>query len=402
MAAQASGIKRFDRDYDKTSVLVGIMVLCLVGNGGFLIAPILLGGMVDEFGFSESGAGFVITAEMLGFAIASAICAAKIHQWDRRLLSICGLSVAILGNLASIAADSAVAISATRLVAGAGAGICIAVFNGTVAGTSDPDRKFAKVIAVLLLYISVAVYVNAILVERFGLAAVFVALSVTCAAGLFFVHLIPRYAPEMNASRASSTSQQPRRVSLTSRPVVFYCAAILAGYFLLYAGHMAVWSYEERMGIALGLTREQVGLVLGLAMIPGIVGALIANWIGTRYGRASTQLISLSISILAALVLVHGDRVFMYVLAANLITFSWYYGLPYLTGIMAWLDPAGRISAMGGTMFTIGAVVGPAIAASIVERGGYIAIGWIGASFYFICLALVWPVARRADASASR
>ena len=69
-----------------------------------------------------------------------------------------------------------------------------------------------------------------------------------------------------------------------------------------------------------------------------------------------------------------------------------------MTGLMAWLDESGRVAALGGTMFTLGAVCGPAIAATVITFGGYRLIGWIGAIFYMFCLCLVLPVAFASDA----
>lgn len=384
------GIIRTNSNYDSRLCLIGMLVLAFIGNGGVVIQPMLLGGMVDEFGMSERLAGIIVTYEMLGFALSALLTSARIHIVNRRVLSVIALVVVIIGNISSAFADSIFLLGVSRFVAGLGAGACVAVFNATVAGCQAPDKRFAQIIVMVMLYGGIAVYFAALLIENHGLWAAFLSLAVLACSGFLTVSYIPPRAPAKRIVVSNSGT--------SSRTRYFYVGALLFGYFLLYAGHMAVWSYEERIGVALGLNRETIGGILGTAMFFGVMGATLAIYLDMRFGRAWPQIISLALSIVAALSLVYGDHHYVYMFSAYLITFSWYYGLPYLTGLMAWLDKSGRVAALGGTMFTLGSVCGPAIAASVITFGGYRLIGWIGASFYVLCLCLVLPVAYASDA----
>jgi predicted MFS family arabinose efflux permease len=368
-----------------------MLVLAFIGNGGVVIQPMLLGGMVDELGISERLAGIIVTCEMLGFAFSALLVSARVHIVNRRALAVIALTVVIIGNIASAFSEGILMLGVCRFIAGLGAGACVAVFNATVAGCQAPDKRFAQILVAVMLYAGIAVYFAALLIDAYGLWAVFISLAVLACSGFLTVNFIPERAPKKHVvSTATNTVGRPR---------YFYVGALLFGYFLLYAGHMAIWSYQERIGVALGLNRETIGLILGSAMLFGMMGASLAIYLDMRLGRAWPQIISLSLSIVAALSLVYGDHLYVYMFSAYLITFSWYYGLPYLTGLMAWLDESGRVAALGGTMFTLGSVCGPAIAVSVITFGGYRMIGWIGAIFYVLCLCLVLPVAYASDAS---
>lgn len=382
---------RSNSNYDSIFCLVGMLILALIGNGGVVIQPILLGGMVDELSLSERSAGFIVAFEMLGFALAALLVSCRIHVMNRRTISAIALAIVVLGNIASSLAHEPLALSIGRFVAGLGAGGCVAVFNATVAGCRFPDKRFAQILIMVMLYGGVAIYVATLLIDGLGLSAVFLVLAFVGFCGFFTIRYIPAKAPPVVARQVVE--------SLSERTKKFYMVALLLGYFLLYAGHMAIWSYEERMGVALGLDRESIGEILGSAMFFGIAGASLAIYLGTRFGRAWPQIVSLLLSVVAALSLVYGGQKYIYMFSAYLITFSWYYGLPYLTGLMAWLDDSGRVAALGGTMFTLGAVCGPALAAAVVNIGGYTLIGWVGAVFYVFCLCMVLPVARASDAS---
>jgi hypothetical protein len=168
--------------------------------------------------------------------------------------------------------------------------------------------------------------------------------------------------------------------------------ALLLGVTLsLYVGHGGIWAYQERIGMAAGLTRENVGALLGSSMlIWGVAGSLLAMALGLAIGRLWPQVLSFCVSLVAAGLLVVGGSPVIYGLACALIAFSWFYGLPYLSGWLALLDPKGRANIACMLVSTAGSALGPGFAAWLVGgASGYASIAVMAGTCYVVCLGLV-------------
>jgi predicted MFS family arabinose efflux permease len=126
-------------------------------------------------------------------------------------------------------------------------------------------------------------------------------------------------------------------------------------------------------------------------MTIGIVGSLIAWRAGLAIGRLWPQILSLGVSVVAAMMLVNVETAVGFTVASSLIALSWFYGLPYQMGVLAQLDPKGRANVMGIIMTTGGAGLGPALAGMMIAPGQYTTIGWFAAASYTLCLILVLP-----------
>jgi len=167
---------------------------------------------------------------------------------------------------------------------------------------------------------------------------------------------------------------------------------VLLMMLLLYTGHGGVWAYQERIGVGLGMDPKSVSRWLGISMLTwGVIGSMLASWLGMRLGRLWPQVLSLGVSVFAALLLVFGTSPALFALACGLIALSWFYGLPYQMGLLAHYDPLGRLNLIGCTMTTSGAALGPALAAILVASGGHWQVGVLAGCCYLVGLLLVIP-----------
>jgi hypothetical protein len=172
---------------------------------------------------------------------------------------------------------------------------------------------------------------------------------------------------------------------------------------MMYVGHGAIWPYQERLGVAHGFSKTQIGNALGYSMlIWGVLGSGIALIQGTRFRNTLPLTLSFAVSIMAAGMLAYGTSYLTYSIASSLVAFSWFYGLPYLKGIMATLDKEGRILIAAGVVFPIGSAIGPILAATAVKHSDITGVAWVGALCYLACLALVIRPALKADASTTK
>jgi predicted MFS family arabinose efflux permease len=173
---------------------------------------------------------------------------------------------------------------------------------------------------------------------------------------------------------------------------------VLLCFLTMYMGHGAIWPYQERMGVFHGFDKNAIGQALGTSMLVwGVLGSGISIIQGLKFKNSMPLILSFVMSIVAAVMLIYGTTYSAYVVASSLVAFSWFYGLPYLKGIMAAIDRDGRVLVAGGVVFPIGLALGPTMAASVVQYSGVVGVAWLGAFCYLICLILIVGPAAKVD-----
>ncbi len=76
------------------SIVAGVM-----GNSVIYLIPLLVGGMVSDRGFSEQQAGFMASADLGGYAIATFLTALLLDRLPWRRMALAGLVVMIAANV---------------------------------------------------------------------------------------------------------------------------------------------------------------------------------------------------------------------------------------------------------------------------------------------------------------
>jgi predicted MFS family arabinose efflux permease len=268
----------------------------------------------------------------------------------------------------------------------------MAVGSAFAARTSQPERVFGLAFAGVTAYAYGFLVNAAALIEAFGPAGIFyvkIALGV-CAAAVAAVSVSsPR--PSSGGVAQDEGVASGLRASFSDRFRILACG------FLLYVGHAAVWTYEERMGVNIGMTGAQVGQALGLASIASFVASLLAAALGTKFGRTWPQFLALGASVAAAAFIVESGSSFAFTTSACLIGIAWFYGVPYLAGVAAAADSTGKTASLLAAVMTTGYAVGPFAAASIIGAT-FKPVGWFAAVLYIACAVLVIPSSRRVAA----
>jgi hypothetical protein len=204
--------------------------------------------------------------------------------------------------------------------------------------------------------------------------------------------VIPWISPEVTSAASAGVTHAAAKVPLAIPLPVF---ALLAMMLLLYTGHGAIWAFQERIGVAAGLTEQAVGRSLGMSMLLwGVGGSLLARLLSLSLGRIVPQVISLGASFMAVLLLVFGTTPVAFATSSGLIALSWFYGLPYQMGLLAAHDPKGRAALAGTMMSTAGMAAGPGIAAFLLVGRAHWPIGVFAGICYLCALAIALPSAR--------
>jgi len=334
--------------------LIAINALSVVGNGCMAVQPIIVGALVDRLGFTESQAGFVAALEMSGVGVGFVVLFGLAHRLRQRALASAGLITIAAANLVACLIHTYAPMLAIQFVVGIGSAMVFSVYLQAGAAQERPEHLFAIVNAVSIAYSGIFMPITPFILATWQLPGIFVTLAAIAAVSGVLMSWIPAGPPARPAC--------PQRVAASASAALLTprVVMVLLMMLLLYTGHGAVWAYQERIGVSLGMDPRSVSRWLGISMLTwGVIGSMLASWLGMRLGRLWPQVLSLGASVFAALILVLGATPALFALAC--------------------------------TMTTGGAALGPALAAMLVTSAGHWPVGVLAGCCYLVGLLLVIP-----------
>ena len=355
------------------------MVMAVIGPAVFLVQPEWVKGLVLYAGFSDAQAGLIASAEMWGMCVATVAMSVVAPRVDWRSALAVSLLAVIAGNLLTLAISGSQAFAALRFGVGLGTGVIVSLSFTVVGLTAKPDRGFGFIMVWTLVYAALATSLMPFLYASAGVAGAVLFFTVLTACGLPFVRLLP----------ASGGDQV--RTAGAQRLGRGFIAVGLVALLAYFVGLGAVWAYISLIGIAGGLSEQQVANSVALAQFAGIAGALTAVALGSRYGRAAPLALGILAGVLSIWLMSQWSSVAMFGVAVVLFVYAWNVAHPYLLGAMASFDAAGRVVVYAVALQMLGLATGPMLGGAIISSGDYDAILWLGMALYATAVALILP-----------
>ena len=377
--AESSGAALAD-SADERRLLVSAILLGVVGPEVFIVQPGFVQGMVQYLGFDDRAAGYVASAEMFGIAATTVAMTFAAQRFNWRRVIAWSLAIMVVTNLACTLVRDVTTFAVLRFASGIGAGGLISLSFTAIGLTRRPDRNFGYLIMWVLTY------------GAFALLAMPTAYGIAGLTGvLWFFALFPLVAlPWLSyfpVSGENTVQVENDAVNLPASAKGLALAAMFA-YFLAQG---VVWAYLFLIGIAGGLTEQQVANGLTVSQFAGIAGALGAALTAGRYGRA----LPLSIGILGGAAtlyfLVGRFSATLYLVAVTVYNLAWNFTHPYLLGAMASFDRRGRVVVYAVAMQMLGLAIGPSLAASVIREGIYVNVNLLGGALFLVSAALILP-----------
>jgi predicted MFS family arabinose efflux permease len=376
----SAGTERRAVDVNASRSIVSAILLGVVGPEVFIVQPGFVQGMVQYLGFDDRAAGYVASAEMWGIELTTVALtfAAQRLNWRRTVLW--SLSVMVVANAASTLVTDVVGFAALRLLAGIGAGGLISLSFGAIGLTSHPDRNFGYLIMWVLTYGALALWAMPTIYEWGGLDGL-----------LWFFAAFPlvtlpwlRDFPE-NGENVVQVEKDAVDLPGSSKTLA------LAAMFTYFLAQGVVWAYLFLIGIAGGLTEQQVANGLTISQFAGIAGALGAAVTAGRYGRPVPLAVGILLGAAMLYFLVGEFSATAYLVAVSVYNLAWNFTHPYLLGAMASFDRHGRVVVYAVAMQMLGLAIGPGLAASVIEEGVYVNVNWLGGLLFVTAAALILP-----------
>lgn len=362
-----------------------------VGLLGLWALPFLISAIIHDLHFNEAQAGLLMSAEFGFTMLASLLVAPFMGRAPRRTLALGGALLAIAANLASAHLDNLYALTAMRCVAGIGAGLALACGNAAVSSARHPDRVAGhmNVLSVLLMIVVMLGYAK--VMALYGLAGLYYAMAATMAVMLLAIPAMQQRAPAAEPVLTVTGSKGQGNV-LLSLPAICMMLAM----FVFQARDTMGWAFVERIGTLVGYSGDELGVLLSVQSVVGLIGPLLAAMIGKRFGMSTPVILAVLLTGATSLSYVLGEHSkTLYTAGVMTICITYFYALSYLTGLAAELDREGRVVAAAGSFLSLGLAVGPAISGGLISLGGFTLAAWgIGVTVVLTLALVSVPLAR--------
>lgn len=357
--------------------------LIVIGTGAMTsatLSPVMLGLYIDELRLTASQASLALAAENGAYALGLLLFYLILHGARRPMLAATGLAVMIVTSLLTAKAGGFVPLLAIRAAFGLAMGFTASTVFAAYAGRADPQRVWAIATFVNLTYAALLLALSGWIAQTFGLIGIVAVLALVALMGLVCARWIPP------APLAATHAGIVEGGWTTNRPAICGALALLC----LYAGHTTLWSFQERMGLAVGLDRTQVGVLLGVSVLGAIAGALLSMTAGQRFGQRGPNALAFS-GLIASALLLAMPVMAAYAAGAVIVKTAWFFGLPFILGALARLDRSGRWSSMGAALLALGSAIGPAIGATLASHGAHM-ISFLAAGLYLASFLFTVPL----------
>jgi predicted MFS family arabinose efflux permease len=348
---------RFD---DRLATTLLVCLVYPIGPAATILMPMIVGGLIDNYQYSEQQAGNIAALEGMGLVVASVLAA----LWVRRLSWIRASAVAFLAYAALNAVSAAIAdyqlLLALRALTGFAGGCLFAITVAALGDNRAPDRAFGLAQAVQSVMMLAGFQAAPFLLQSWGVGSLYGTLAAAC----LILMVTLRWFPAQGRAELHAVQ--------SGTPGTGHAGLIWLGLFasvLFFINVFGFWAFVERMGQAAGLGAETVGLALGVSQVAAIGGALVAAWASDRYGRY-LPLVVVGIGQVMAVFMLSGTfGTSAYFASTGVFQALFIVGVSYQMGAIAQLDTRGRFLVMMTGAQGLGAAIGPAAAAALIGSG---------------------------------
>jgi len=350
----------------KPSVPAALLVAIASSTAVFTATPFLLSAVSDEYGVAISTAGWMSTAQLAGFVLASWIGGRFLRPV--RSVLVVGTLIGVVANLGSAAAPTFETLAITRF--GSGLSLGFAAWIAWQAAFGDTEKTGDVAVVGPLVGMVMAPMITLIL-ESIGLRWLFVVLALITATPLIWARQVPR----VDRLRPHRTRHAPTRAA----------RAILIALGMITLGGSSVFVYSAAIGNDLdGLSPLTVSLLFSgnaLAAIPS------ARWTGRR-GPAGIWFIATAV---CALAIASSRSGIVFGVAMVGWGFVFFMGIPAVFNLLAERSsfPEERAGDAQAVM-ALGRVFGPIMGGSLLAAGSEATLGMVAASVmaFGACLLL--------------
>jgi predicted MFS family arabinose efflux permease len=350
---------------DRPEVIATAVVFSFVSMAGFLVLPQLVEGVVTTLHFSERLVGWLSAVTAAGSMLSALGATFWVRKVSWRRAAYVTLAGIALANVVAMTWHRAAVFFPAEFLAGISGGSLYSLALTMLSDGSRPDRSFGYAVATQVAFQVVGLAAGPWVLRAAGLDGLLAAFALLAVAASALVRMIPANGRSLAAARAHIRHVTPATV------------LALCGCFLFFFNVGCYWTYVELIGTASGLTPQSVAYALSVGVGVGILGALLASWMGERRGRLPWIAWSALLSVCAALLLLGKVALLAFGLSAVLYNIAWNLSLTYQYSVVNAVDDTGVGVAAAPAFHSAGAAVGPAVAAVLIGPGHQVIVIWL-------------------------
>jgi hypothetical protein len=364
---------------DRLPVFVATVLLSGLGALMYEISSEYSYMLGSTYGFGEGKQGDFVAAFFTGYSLIAVTMVFWVRRVDWRVISALSALTALAGFGAMLFFRQYTLILASMFVAGTGMGAGYALSLTIFGDSNDPARAFGlKFFFDVLPGVTFNLVMPSIF-QTYGFAGIVRAIVTFCV-------IVAVVSPLLPARGSKQIAQTTGCISIKQDGLALI--ACLSSFVLL-LGVMALWGFLGQIGAMKGISMKLLGPMLAAGSAVNDVGALLAAWLGNRFGRLAPVAVTISINVLMLVVIGASQGFVAFAIGALVFCFTNNYTTAYTMALIADIDLRGRLIPFASACFSAGAIFGPLISGHLLETYGLTAmltlpaVAWIAAWMTF-------------------
>jgi MFS family permease len=345
-------------------ILLPVIGSQLIVTTSLFLMPVLIGALEAHAGLSGRAAGFLLSMELAVSALTTLLLSAQLRKHSARNWALAGGLLTIVGTALTLTSAALPVLFTTRFLAGIGAGVVGAEATSVLSRGVDRERMIAILTIISIVDAAFWLAVLPYLIDRFGYRAPYACLLLICLGSTYLLMRLPSLSVRQDATRPALHS-----------PFAISAVLVVLAVFMTQLGQGAFWSMEEIYGRYAGFNSHAVGMILSVATLLLLLGAVVAAWAGIRFGRFTPLLILIAVNALSILLVCTIAVHWVYIVANVFQSVTNLSSVIYQLGLSASLDRFGRLVAASAALVTLGNGLGPGLSASLCALFGAPSVG---------------------------
>lgn len=362
-------------------LLLGAFAAFLLGNLTHSLAPLMIGSLVNTLGYTKGAAGYIVSAEFIGIALAALAVGPRVRRISKRNAAILGCIGAIGLHIICIFVDSYNVLLGLRFLAGFSAGIGLAAGSAAVASSIEPDRIFALVKMGNALIMAAMVICAGWIIGEVGIAGGWATLAGFSILLLPLLLVLPH--------KAKDDKSKDVVVEKAAMPNPLQGTMAVTGLIIWLSGSGFCFVYNSFIAEQSGFDMQNFSVLLAVGKIIGMTGGLAAAIIGIRHGRSFPLILGISINAITWLIITIYSSPVIYSIGLALNYISYFFVLPYVLGTSASVDSNGSWAAVASTTLLASLAISPVVGGLLVDNFGLVGLGVGTLVFEFLGLFLL-------------
>jgi len=361
--------------------LLAVVLFAAIAPCVLMTAPVVAAQYANELGLGPTRIGQLLSVELAAMSLATLPSYFWLPRWNWRRVAFVASGVFILVNLVSAFSIDFHALLVLRALSALAGGTLMVLCIASASASSQQDRVYGLWVSGQLILGALGLWILPLLFAMAGLKALYLSLAVLMALCMPLAGCFPV------GATAPAQAQRPGDAPSHRLPGVFGVLAVL----LFYVGLSAVWTFIGSIASAASIDAPSSGQILSIATVLGILGALCATLIGSRWPRQMSLLAGYSMMGAAVLLLLGEPNLFRFALAALLFKYAWTFVLPFILATLASFDRQGRLMSTVNLVIGGGLALGPMIAGPVLESSLGMSAVLLGSACCLVlsCLALL-------------